>query len=138
MPTDYEHRILVLIPNARKAAVATWWGNNLDPGQGAATWSVGLSPTGNPPATHWWCSTALTDDQLRVLLVQLCQMASLTPPAGWQQATRQQKLTWLANNLGPILSATGIRVVRDDEDGAWSDAEAALAAHGLLRVGSAA
>lgn len=134
MATAYEHRILALIPNARKASIVTWWNNNLDPGHGAETWGSGLSPTGAPPATHWWCSTALTDDQLRVLLVQLCTMASLTAPAGWATFTRAQKISWLQANLGPILATTGIRIVRDDGDGDWSDAEAVLNLHGLSRV----
>lgn len=135
MATNYVHRVLLAIPNARKAAVVAWWDANIDPGQGATTWSVGLSATGNLPAVAWWCSVALTDDQLRTLAIQLCAMANITPPANWGSLTIQQKRQWVIDNAPAIQTATGMRIVRDDNDAAWSDPDTLLAAAGLQRIG---
>jgi hypothetical protein len=136
MTTTFAHRVTILIPAARQAAINTWWQANLDSLGGASTFTVGLSADGNAPATHYWMSGAFTDTELRAMIARLCTLASISAPAlaTWNGWTRQQKLDWLSTNLPTILANTGIRVVRDDGDGAWSDPDAALAAHGVQRV----
>jgi hypothetical protein len=136
MPTDYGHRVLIVIPVARRAAMITWWSANLDAGQGANAWNVGLNASGNPAdaITHYWVSVALVPVDLGRLIARLCNLAGLPLP-DWQNLTRAEQLAWLTTNLPVIRIATGIAVVRDDNDGDWSRAEDLLGALGLQRIG---
>src|SRR5687768_10720437 len=95
MATAHLHRVLVVAADARKAALATWISNNVDPGQGANWLAVGLSPSGAAPATHWWFSVALTNAQGAAVLNRWYALAGMTPPA-WGAMTRAQIRTRLA------------------------------------------
>lgn len=134
--TQHVHRLLLLIPAARRAAVRNWWTANLDAADGGATWAVALSASGSLPATAYWCSAALTGPQLRLLILQLVQSAGLAVPdtTGWGRA---DYVTWVATNAAAVQAATGIRVRRSDNDGGWDAPEALLAAAGLRRVAPA-
>lgn len=55
------HRVLLVIPAADRAAANTAAATYFDPAGGAATFSVGLSPDGSEPATHYWASAQFTD-----------------------------------------------------------------------------
>ncbi len=135
MPTAYQHRIVLLIPTSARAPTVTWWNANIDPGQGAATWSGGLNPTGNlaDPVTHYWVSTAMTIGDLAKLVARLCNVAGLTAPANWQTMTRQEQFGWFQINLPVIYTNTGIAAVRDDNDGDWRRANDLLDQLGLKR-----
>jgi hypothetical protein len=141
MSTQYLHRVLIICPSSRRTAMVNFWNANIDPGQGAATWSVPLNATGNPadPITHYVISGAFVPADLTRLVTRLCTLAttagtSITPPANWQTMTRAEQLDWLRDTLPSIRQATGIAVVRDDNDGEWSNADATLEALGLKRI----
>lgn len=138
MATAHEHRLLLIAPVARRAALNTWFAANVDSEGGAQTFAVGLSPAGQPPATHYWCSGAWTDQQLRLILQRLCVLAGIAFPADWTTRTKAQKLSWLAGQRDAIRVATGIRVVRDDGDGAWSSPHSERGAAGLQVIGRVA
>lgn len=61
MATRYTRRVLVVVTAADRtganAEAALGSGKPAD----AETWTVGLSPTGAEPATHYWASMALTE-----------------------------------------------------------------------------
>jgi hypothetical protein len=137
MPTAFLHRLIVVCPAARLAALGTWWAANLDPTDDASTWPA-LNPSGRAadPVTHRWCSIALTETQLRAVLVKVCQLAAVIPPTAgtWNGWTRQQKIDWLAATRAQLLTATGIWLDLSANDGAWNGAAPALAAAGVQRV----
>lgn len=136
MSTAFAHRLLAAIPASRQAAMITWWDNNLEPGQGANTWNVGLSATGSAPATAYWCSVALQPADCVTILRQLAQMASITVPTVVNLNTKAKVVAWIQANGAAIQAAVNIRIVRDDNDSTWTDPDTLLAAAGLQRIAS--
>jgi len=130
MPTQLIRRVLFLVPDARKAAMVTWWMANVDASD-TNLLSVGLSATGSAPATHWAACAALTDVQFKKVMQRLCNLASITPPANWDSMTRTEKRDWLRSQIVPIWQRAGIGIRVDDNDGTWDDYRAAVATAGL-------
>jgi hypothetical protein len=61
MATQYTRR-LIIVCNAAVAALANNAANQADTadgGEGSRTFRVGLSATGDAPATHYWCSWSM-------------------------------------------------------------------------------
>jgi hypothetical protein len=137
MATTNIHRVLMLIPAARQAAIQSWWTTNVDPNDNGQTWNVGLSADGQAPASFYWASAALTDADLIALVRRLALLAGITVPTAGSLATKQAKLDWLTANMPTITANTGIRLRRADQDGSWGSVEDELAAAGLQRVGGA-
>jgi hypothetical protein len=137
MPSTFPHRFLVVIPAAQQAAVAGFWTANIDPNDSGTTFTVGLSASGNAPATFYWASTALTDAQIIAIVRKLAQMAGITVPTAGSLSTKAAKLAWLANNAAALLSNTGITVVRDDEDSTWTSADSVRTGLSLVPIGGA-
>lgn len=135
MATDFSQRVVILIPANRRAAMVTWWNSQMEAGQGANTWNVGLNASGDPaaPITHYWASAALRMVDLARIVARLCGLAGLAVP-DWQNLSRAEQLAWLATNLPAIRGATGIAVVRDDNDSDWSKPEDLLQNVGLQRL----
>lgn len=138
MPTAHLHRVLIIVPEARVAAVGAWWQANMDAADNLSGWPR-LNPSGleADAATHRWACAALTDAQCRTLLFRLCDLAAVAKPtvAAWNAMTGQQKRSWLASVRDGVLAGYGIYVRLADNVGAWDDAEALLAASGLKRRG---
>ena len=132
MATNHLNRVVLVVPDARKAAFNAWVRNNLDP-SGDDWLTAGLSASGNAPATHWWCSAALTNAEARQVLDRLYALASLTPP-DWRTLTRAQVRARLASDRAALQSAAGLRLAHSDNDGDWPDPNTLLAAAGLRRV----
>jgi hypothetical protein len=65
--TVHLNRALVVI-EAKDRDAANHAALQLDPLGGAGTFTAGLSPTGDEPATHYWCSVVVTNEQWRMLL----------------------------------------------------------------------
>lgn len=128
MPTQYLHRILIVTNNARRAALTTWWVNNIDP-NGATTFDQGLSASGNLPATHWVACATLTNNQVALCLNRWYQIASLSPPQ-WGQLNRQQIRQRIQTDWNTLI-ATGIRMFHCDNDGAWDNFYDRLTQSGL-------
>lgn len=133
MATQHSLRLLVIAPVARVATVAGWLNNNVGPDTVSADLGPGLSATGAAPATHHWCCAAFRDEESRLILRQLCQLASVTPPtpAQWAGWTRAQKIVWLRGVEAAIRTGYGVLVRMADNEGAWDDPQGALAALGL-------
>ena len=132
MATNYTSRLVVIVPVGSVAAVGTWWQANIDANDDLTTWPT-LSATGSNPATHRWCSVALTDAQLRAVLVKVCQLANVTPPSvgTWNGWTRAQKRAWLASTRDSLYANTGIWLDVSDNDGDWDDSQAERTGKGL-------
>lgn len=62
MPTVYTEAMLVLIV-ASVQGVANQQAARVDPTSQGDTFTVGLSPTGQAPATHYWCNWWMTEGQ---------------------------------------------------------------------------
>lgn len=135
MATQLIRRVLFLVPDARKNALVTWWLANVD-ATDINLLSVGLSTTGNAPATHWASCAALTDIQFKKVMQRLCNLASITPPANWDSMTRDEKRDWLRSQITPIRQSTGIGIRVDDNDNGWDDYQAAITAAGLRFITS--
>lgn len=133
MPTAFLHRLIVVCPVARVNALNTFWRNQIDAVDDVTTWP-GLNATGLPanPVTHRWCSTALTEGLLRPIIVQVCSLASVTPPTAgtWNGWTRAQKQSWLASTRASLFAATGVWLALSNNDGVWDDPAAVLTAMG--------
>lgn len=130
MPTDYTERLFIIIPDARKTVVTNWWVANVDPA-GANTFSVGLSASGQLPATHWAACVAFPRVNLRKVLVRLATMAGIANPDGWENWTQVQRVQWIADNRTTIQNATGIRIWRSDNEAGWDDYRGLITAAGL-------
>ncbi len=93
MSTLYVRRLILICDAARQAAAntaanhASWDGD----GAGNLTFTVPLSPSGNLPATHYWCSTALTNAQAAAVVTRLqaagATLAERTPIVPGQTPT---------------------------------------------------
>lgn len=90
MATAYHHRLLVVCPVARFAALMTWYANNIDPNDDGTNWPSLNAAGDDSPATHRWCSTALTDPQCKAVLARACAIGSAQD---------------LSDVLGPIAAA---------------------------------
>jgi hypothetical protein len=120
--TQHTHRLLIVIPASRQTAMQNWWGNNIDASDTTgSTWTVGLSATGSAPATHYWACVALTPAQIKLIIQRLCNLSGITIPSGLASYTKAQIVQWITDNLVAIRIATGVRILRDDNDGIWSD-----------------
>lgn len=122
------HRLWLVIPAGVKPQIVQFWDQYLDVGHGAATWTVGLNSSGDPklPATHYWTSTALTDDELKTLAEGFGQAGGVTLPPTWETMTPPQRLDWVIATLTPLLQSGGITLVRDPQDGTWTTTDALL------------
>jgi hypothetical protein len=133
VPTQHQFRLLLIVPEARRAAFNAWVKANLDPAGGDWVRST-LSATGSAPATHGWCSAAMTAAEFKAAVQRLCALASITPDPAWDSMTRSQKRDWLVGQRQAIDAATGIYLQAVDNDGSWGDAQAALKAKGLKPI----
>lgn len=131
MATQHIHRLALICPVARQAAFNAWVHSSGLDSSGGPWLTVGLSPTGNTPATHFVCNAALTNQELRLVMVRLCQLASIAQPASWDTMSRQQRKQWLLDQRTPIRTATGIGILPFDNDGQWDSVEDVLVALGL-------
>lgn len=140
MATSFIHRILLIVPVAKVAAVVAWLQANVD-----ATCPADLGPELNASGliadavTHNWQCGAWTDAQCKALLARLCNLASITPPTNnqWNNWTGAQKRAWLTSVHDAILGDFGVYVsLIDNQAGTWGDPNTALTAMGLkIRAG---
>lgn len=135
MPTAFPHRIALVVPAAKVAAVVSWFQAQIGPNAVPADLGPGLNASGDPadPVSYRWCSGAWTDSEAKAILAKLCQLAGVTPPtnAQWSGWTRQQKIDWLHSAQASLWSGYGVWVMLSMNDGVWDDHEAALAGRGL-------
>lgn len=139
MTTAFLHKLLIVVPAARQAALNGWWLANIDPVGGAQTFTAGLSTTSALPATHFWAAPSLTNAELKLVIQRLIALANaggagIVLPAGWDTMTRAQKIAWVESQWAAIKTATGIDGRFDPNDGAWSDYQAKAAGNGLRPV----
>ncbi len=134
--TNFVHRILLIVPVAKVAAVVTWFQVNVGANAVDTGLGPGLSATGAAPATHNWMSGSFIDNDCKAILAKLCQLASVTPPTGptWNGWTQVEKIAWLLTVQAAILSGYGAFVTLSDNTGIWSDSSTALSTMGLLRI----
>lgn len=133
MATQHQFRMLFVIPAASKASFNTWCRANLNGGIGDDWFSgLGLSPTGNLPATHFWCSAALTPAEAQLAVQRLCTVSGVPIAPTWGTMTKAQKIQWTMDNRAAILAGAGnLRVRAMDNEANWDDAMAELTTAGL-------
>ena len=141
MPTQHQHRLFIICPLARVAALNAWITTTLNP-EGGDWLTVPLSATGTLPATHFCCDTSLTTQQLLQLVGRLHTQAGGTNPtnAVWQGWTRAQKINWVKTTAIPaIRTGIGVRLRYNDNDGNWADHRPDLERQdaGLQAIGAA-
>jgi len=136
MPTNFEHRLVLIVPVANVAAVVSWFQTNIGSNSIPNDFGPGLSPTGNAPITHRWCSGCFNDIECKAIMLRLCNLSGVTPPTGpeWAGWNRQQKIIWLESVQTAMRTNFGIWVTLSLNDGVWNNPEAALATMGLQRV----
>jgi hypothetical protein len=130
----FTDRMLLIVPAARRDAFNAFMKASVDKVGGLNTLTVGLSPTGNAPPTHYCCNGSFSHSQLKALLGDMAGTGTGGLPANWDAQTRGQKKTWIAANAVVIQGRTGIRLAHADSDGTWPNAEAVIAAAGLKRI----
>lgn len=137
--TSFQHRIIVIVPVAKVAAVVAWLTANIDPNTdpqlGPALNATGLA---TDPATYRWCDGSYVDADCKAILLKLCQLASVTPPTGpqWNGWTQAEKIAWLKSVQSAILAGYRAYVTLADNAGTWDDPSAALAAMSLKVQGA--
>ena len=128
---DYPYRVtlampaLAVVPDGDAAAVAHWLNAQL--GQNTVPDDLGppLSPTGDDPPTHHWCSSGWTEADCRSMLGRLADLAGIErPPASvWNGWTMFHRLAWANGTLAPALAANANGgLLMDDATGEWSTA----------------
>lgn len=132
MPTQHVHRLHLVVPTSRCAALNAWVRANLDP-TGADWFTPTLSATGLAPYTHAECSVSLTDAEGKKLLTRLATVSGIQAPADWDSRTRAAKKAWLASQRAAIDSAIGVLVTGMDNDGVWADPASSRAEKSLTR-----
>jgi hypothetical protein len=135
MATAFQHRIVLIVPAAKVAAVVSWFQANIGPASVPADLGPALNASGSAadPVTHRWSSGAWSDDDGRRILFRLCQLAGVATPtlAQWQGWTRAEKRAWLLSVRDAILAGYGVYVQLSPGDGNWDRAGDALAVLGL-------
>lgn len=131
-----ERRLLILCTAAVRNGLNTWIKNNVDLQAGDQVLTVGLSASGNVPATHYWASGAWTEQDIGQMIRRLATLVSIALP-NWSSMTRQQKIDWVQDNKAAIQSAVGIRFIVDDNQGAATDPQSLLTAAGLKVISPA-
>lgn len=132
MATAHQYRILFVIPAASRVSFNTWIRNNLNPEGGDWFGGLGLSPSGNLPATHFWCSAAFTGQEAQVVVLRLCTMSGVPIDPNWDNMNKAQKIAWVQDNRAAIRAGTGnlrVRMMNNEAD--WDDSMAELTAAGL-------
>jgi len=139
MPTNFQYRLIIIVPVAKVAAVVAWLQANIDPNTDA-----NLGPPLNPSGlfadaiTHRWCCGSFVDSDCKAILVKICQLAGVaTPtPAQWDNATKAQRISWLVSVQAAILSGYGAWIDLAGNANTWNDPQAALGAM-VLKVRAA-
>ena len=68
--TAYTRRLIIVV-TASAAGAANARAKEVDPEGGERAFTAGLSPTGEEPATHYWCSWAVREDEDSSLYAKL-------------------------------------------------------------------
>ena len=96
--SEYRNRAIIIV-RAEDREAANTAADSLDEATGGETFTQGLSPTGARPATHYWCSVAVTDEQWRTLqMMKLAFTDSVV--AEWYMDADPQKPERLLEELG--------------------------------------
>jgi hypothetical protein len=135
MATQTVHRILLIVPVAKVAAVVAWLQTNIGANSVPADLGPALNPSGlaADPVTHRWCCGGWTDIEAKAILAKLCQLASVTPPTAptWSGWTQAQKIAWLKTVQAAVLAGYGAFVALSDNAGTWDDPTTILSTLGL-------
>lgn len=138
MPTQHVHRLIIVVPVAKVAAVVAWLQTNIGANCVPSDLGPGLNASGlaADAATFRWCCASFTELECREILKRLCVLASVTGPTNpqWTSWTGAQKRSWLASVQAAVLSGFGVYVRLADNVGAWDNASALLTAGGLKRI----
>lgn len=140
MPTNFQHRLTLIVPTAKVAAVTSWFHANVGANSVPDDLGPGLNASGltADPVTHRWCSGAWLDSEAKAILAKLCQLAGVTPPTNtqWNGWTRAQKISWLSSVRAGLLSGYGIYVALSPQDGDWDATNTILDNMGLKVIQS--
>lgn len=128
MATQKLHRLVIITPAARRAAINTFFATQLDEGGDAFTVGLNASGSQDDAITHYWNNRSYTPQELKKLMQRLCNLANILPPADWDTITRQQRKQWLLNQRQTIRNATGIWIMVADNDKQWDDPNGGLLA----------
>jgi len=96
MTTEYKYRGMFLVPNANRVAVNNAVKSSLDEEGGEHTFNVGASGNGLGSPTHYYASSALTNDTLETI----AGMATSFPNTqGW---------IWVDHSTGDTAVLNGV------------------------------
>lgn len=132
----FDHRIVLVCPEANAVTLATWLNENLQPDFCPANLGPGLSPDGNEPITHRWCGVSLDDRNLRLLAFRLRTLAGMNNPtqAVWRNWTASQKRQHIRQVLAIPEPPLGIRAFIVSRAGRWDSPTEILQAIGLREL----
>ncbi len=137
--TNHAHRLILVVPEAKVAAIVAWFQANIGVNSVPANLGPGLSPSGAAPATYHWCCGSWTEPECREILKRFAQLAGVTllTNTQWTASTGAQKRTWLASVRNSIWLTYGVWIMMADNQSQWDDVTAVLAARGLKTIGGA-
>lgn len=131
MPTAHQHRVIIICPQDKQISFNSWIKKNLNPEGDDWFGGLGLSLDGNEPATHYWCSAALTNDELKSLIEYLCEVSLIKELRKSKPLIRKENKDWVLNQKNSIRAKSGIRILPMDNDGEWSNPQDELKEAGL-------
>ena len=108
---DFFYRVTQAMPLAAVVAegtaaeMAAWLNARL--GQNTVPGDLGppLSPTGEEPATHHWCSAGWIEEDARSMLGHLAELGGIEAPSNpdWGNMTLAEQCAWCNETLHPAI-----------------------------------
>lgn len=99
MEPVFTRRILLVVAAADRDR-ANQTALQFDPEGGDNTFSEGLSPTGQEPATHYWCSTSMTEETYQAVRYQVLPQFEGARLRSWNLDTERSAPRLLLQEMG--------------------------------------
>lgn len=120
MATLYRHRLTVIVPAPRVAALRSYVDAQIDPGHGANWFRPGLASAPGAAPTHYVACFAATNQDLLRLMGRLVTWAGFTLPAAFRDYTRADVRAYWQSVRAHVLAQTGVRLLHSNNDGDWT------------------
>lgn len=127
MASAYQHRLTIIIPVDKVAAMVVWFKANIGANSVPDDIGPALTSKNGKTITHRWCCGSFTDDQCKKILKKLAEESGVTPltDVEWNQKTKSQKMDWVDQNKNNIKNANMLVQISDNELN-WKSPDVAL------------
>ena len=108
-------RVTIVIPKSKKDSVNTWMKKHIDKVGGDKTFRIGLSASGNEPATHYWtCFGYMSKNILKNIKTKL-GFSKNTDLKG-KIETKTGGKVYINKTNKKVLTSEGLKVIIQNEE----------------------